>query len=80
MKKQTYLWALAAVLTLSSAPVNAQVKNGGVKRENRDESVRPGDDFFQYANGNWMKNNPLTPEYSRYGSFEVLEQKTNQQL
>lgn len=80
MKKQTYLWALAASLMLSSVSVQAQEKNGGVKKENRDESARPGDDFFQYANGGWMKANPLPAEYGRYGSFEVLEQKTNQQL
>ena len=65
---------------LSSMPAQAQEKNGGVKKENRDETARPGDDFFQYANGGWMKANPIPAEYGRYGSFEVLEQKTNQQL
>ncbi|MCF0160797.1 MAG: M13 family metallopeptidase [Bacteroidaceae bacterium] len=80
MKKITCVWAVAAALTLSGLTAQAQEKNGGIKKENRDESVKPGNDFYQYANGTWMKNNPLTPEYSRYGSFEVLEQKTSLQL
>ena len=80
MKKITWVWAVAAALTLSGLTEKAQEKNGGIKKENRDESVKPGNDFYQYANGTWMKNNTLTPEYSRYGSFEVLEQKTSLQL
>ncbi|MBP5590032.1 MAG: M13 family metallopeptidase [Bacteroidales bacterium] len=54
--------------------------DAGIKPENMDTSVKPGDDFYQYANGTWMKNNPITAEYSRYGSFEVLAEKTREQL
>ncbi len=41
-----------------------------------DTSVRPQDDFYRYCNGNWMKNNPLKPAYSRYGSFDILRDST----
>lgn len=41
-----------------------------------DTSVRPQDDFYRYCNGNWMKNNPLKPAYSRYGSFDILHDST----
>ena len=41
-----------------------------------DTSVKPGDDFYMYANGGWIKNNPLKPEYARYGSFDVLLAKS----
>ena len=41
---------------------------------NFDQSIALGDDFYQWATGGWQKNNPLKPEYSRYGSFDVLRE------
>src|SRR5690348_5594248 len=38
-----------------------------------DKSVAPGDDFFQYANGTWVKNTPIPPDKARYGMFNVLD-------
>lgn len=38
-----------------------------------DKSVRPQDDFFQFANGTWVKNNPVPSTESRWGSFNELE-------
>jgi putative endopeptidase len=36
---------------------------------NRDSSVKPGDDFFLFANGNWIKQTEIPPEYSRWGAI-----------
>lgn len=44
----------------------------GIDRSTFDTSVKPGDDFFQYVNGEWIKNNPIPPEYSRWGAFPKL--------
>ncbi len=44
----------------------------GIKLENMDMTVKPGNDFYTYANGGWQKNNPIPDDYSRYGAFEVL--------
>ena len=47
---------------------------------NMDTTVKAGDDFYKYANGTWMKNNPIPAEYSRYGAFELLEEENYIQL
>lgn len=45
-----------------------------------DVSVKPQDDFYRYANGGWMKNHPLPEEYSRYGSFDKLQEDNDKML
>jgi putative endopeptidase len=47
---------------------------------NMDTTVKAGDDFYRFANGSWLKNNPIPAEYSRYGAFEVLEEENYTQL
>ena len=46
--------------------------NPGIKTENMDLSVRPGDDFYNYATRGWANKNPIPDDYTRYGMFEVL--------
>src|SRR2546421_4167658 len=48
--------------------------------KNMDTSVKPQEDFYLYANGGWLKRNPVPPEYSRWGSFSELEEKNNEAL
>jgi len=48
--------------------------------KNMDTSVKPGDDFFSYANGGWLKRTPIPPEYARWGSFNELIEKNNEAL
>lgn len=45
-----------------------------------DLTVSPGDDFYRYANGGWMQKNPLKAEYARYGSFDVLAERNEENL
>src|SRR5881392_2416114 len=45
-----------------------------------DTSVKPQDDFFRYANGGWIKNTEIPPEYSRWGSFNQLVEHNNDAL
>src|SRR4029077_4894319 len=47
---------------------------------NRDSSVKPGDDFFLFANGNWIKQTEIPPEYSRWGAFNELIESNNDAL
>lgn len=66
---------VVAVLTAIVWAHNAtkeKVVSAGIKIENMDMSVKPGDDFYAYANAGWQKHNPIPDDYSRYGAFEVL--------
>ncbi|GAB2983079.1 M13 family metallopeptidase [Mucilaginibacter puniceus] len=47
---------------------------------NMDLSVKPGDDFFMYANGTWIKNNVIPAKSTRWGSFNVLRQESTDRL
>ena len=48
--------------------------------KNMDPSVKPQDDFYLYANGGWIKRNPIPPEFSRWGSFNMLAEQNNDAL
>ena len=48
--------------------------------KNMDTSVKPADDFYLFANGGWIKNNPVPPEFSRWASFNELAEKNNDAL
>ena len=49
-------------------------------KANLDESVKPGDDFWQYAVGTWLKNNPLDKEHPMNGAFIDLEEQNNERI
>ena len=51
-----------------------------IDRANFDESVALNNDFYQYATGGWQKNNPLKPEFARYGTFDVLRENNEIRL
>ena len=65
---------------MSVAAMTAAAQNVGVNRADMNLSVSPGEDFFEYAGGNWMKNNPLKAEYSRYRVFDDLAENNREQL
>ncbi|RZK45869.1 MAG: M13 family peptidase, partial [Hymenobacter sp.] len=41
----------------------------GINLANIDQSVPPCEDFYRYANGNWLKNNPVPAAETRWGAF-----------
>ena len=50
----------------------AELGTFGVDLKARDESVKPGDDFFMYASGTWYKNYEMPADKTRYGAFTCL--------
>lgn len=82
MKKITMVAALAvaAFAADAQAPAAAQGAVHGVNKADMDMSVRPGDDFYQYAGGGWLKANPMKPEYSSYGVFNDLAETNRKQI
>src|SRR6266853_3524678 len=48
--------------------------------KNMDTSLKPGDDFFRYVNGGWIKRTEIPPEYSRWGAFNELIERNNDAL
>ena len=66
-------------LAMMTATASAQLKSG-IHMGDLDQSVRPADDFYEYACGGWMKANPLPAAYSRYGSFDRLAEDNNKRI
>lgn len=82
MKKITMVAALAVAALAADAQASAAAQGAvhGVNKADMDMSVRPGDDFYQYAGGGWLKANPMKPEYSSYGVFNDLAETNRKQI
>jgi len=74
MKKIMFLLVASAVVSFS----NAQIKY--IDKANMDLSVKPGDDFYQYANGGWLKTAVMPASKTRWGSFDMLREESSQRL
>src|SRR5262245_42447301 len=68
--------------TTPSAPAPtrrpAAIGAWGVDLAARDLNVKPGDDFFRYANGTWLANTQIPADRTRWGTFDILREKSDQ--
>jgi len=71
------------LLSLSLAATSAfaqQTLGSGIDKANMDLSVKPGNDFYRYAAGGWMKSHPLDAEHPMNGAFVDLEEQNQKRI
>ncbi len=76
LAKTLLLLALAGIPSL----MGAQEHLKSLDKNGLDKNVAPSQDFYQYVNKGWMDANPLTPEYARYGQFNILNDSSNNRV
>ena len=59
---------------------NQSGQTSGLHLDNLDTTVAPGADFYRYACGGWMENNPLGDQYARFGSFDQLAETNTERI
>jgi len=81
--------ALACAMVLVTSPAfavpdaavpDAAVSGSSALSKNLDDSVAACDDFYVYANGLWLKNNPIPAAYASWGTFNELEKRNSERL
>ena len=77
MKKKTFLFGLLLCATGAFAQGNL---SSGIDLKNLDTSVKPGDDFYHYAAGGWLKSHPLDAEHVENGAFNDLHELSQKRI
>ncbi len=72
------LLALAALCAGSTAYATEHMKS--LNPDFFDKTTSAGEDFYKFVNNGWMEANQLTPEYSRYGQFNILTDSSNNRI
>ncbi len=84
MKRQNLMLALLFSAGLTTLAFNKIIENDptykAIDLANFNNSIRPQDDFYEYANGNWIKNNPIPSTETSWGNFNVLNEKSKAAL
>tara|TARA_R110001583_G_scaffold16041_5_gene65172 strand:- start:35532 stop:37577 length:2046 start_codon:yes stop_codon:yes gene_type:complete len=75
---QTVIGLGLTLSILSGCSQEKTIGHGILKKEDMNLEVKPGSDFFEYANGAWMKNTPIPADKSRYGAFDILSESANE--
>ena len=79
MKLKT-IFSIMALTSMSLGTMAQQPLSSGLSLDDLNTTVKPADDFYEYACGGWMKKNPLPAAYSRFGSFDRLGEDNNKRI
>lgn len=82
MKIKHYLLLTSAVCALTTSAQDGKkakksAKKPAIDKATMDLSVKPNQNFYQYANGTWLKNNPVPSTESRWGNFNIVAERNN---
>ncbi len=78
--------AISGVIAITSCSQSTKTEetkmeqNLAIDKSDMDLSVKSGDNFYQYSNGGWIKNNPVPSDKTQYGSFTVLYDNNQDKL
>ncbi len=80
MRKIELLMIAMLTVFIQSCNNKEMKKTDAIDTANMDLTVKPGDDFYEYANGGWIKTHPVPADKSRYGAFDQLMDENEKQL
>ncbi len=81
MNKQPVYAAVAlCLLSVAFTQNSTELENHGIVVANMDRSVKPGDDFYQYANGAWIKRTEIPPDRDGVSGATPLRDKTDKRV
>ena len=71
---------VVAFASMSIATMAQEQLKSGIDLSNLNREANPATDFYEFACGGWMRNNPLPAAYSRFGSFDQLGENNNKRI
>src|SRR5580693_2808676 len=74
LKKSSLVMLVIGVVAMALAQNALAAEGHGISADSMDRSVKPGDDFYQYANGDWIKRTEIPPDRGRIGVFTALSE------
>ena len=80
MKRYNLISALLILIFSSASCLAQKQEKGDFLTRAMDTTVDPGENFFQYATGNWMKENPIPATESRWGLASLIKEETYKRL